>query len=184
MKAFDRFDKIVNRISDVLMKGSAATMFFIAAVSFADMIGRYIFLKALTGAQDLVEVAMCVFVYAGLGMAIRQRKIIMVPVIIDLMKKRGREFTVAIGNLICFVMAIVIISQLYESTLSKFEKLLVGTAVLKIPNAPFYMFATFGFIIIALELLILVIKDFRGSKEETQIEETVDHSDIVEGRWD
>ena len=173
MKVFLMFDKIVGLISRAVIRVSAVALFIIAAVSFVDMIGRYFFMKSLSGAQDMVELTMCIFLYAGLGMAIRKRRLIMVPVVLDLMKERYREIIIAAGNLACFAMSILIISQLYQSTLTMFGKLLVGTAILRVPHAPFYAFATFGFIMIALELLIVAIKGIYGKPLETADEKSM-----------
>ena len=59
--------KAVHMVSNLFAWISAAVLFFMASVSFVDVIGRYFFHHPLTGAQEIIEVSMSIFVYTGPG---------------------------------------------------------------------------------------------------------------------
>lgn len=157
-----RAAKIVHRISEIFAWISAATLFFMAAVSFVDVVGRYFFRSPFPGAQEIVEVSMSLFVYTGLAQCIRLRRCITVPVLVERTSAAMQQLITAIGNVLCLIMSCLLIWQLAISTGNQLARMYVGTPVLKIPYAPFYVVVLIGYCAVALELLILVVTDLQG----------------------
>ena len=151
--------KAVHMVSNLFAWISAAVLFFMASVSFVDVIGRYFFHHPLTGAQEIIEVSRSIFVYTGLALAIKLRRCIAVPVIVERLSPRIQLLVTAVGNALCCGMSGLLIWQLALSSAKQLARSSVGTPVLKIPYGPFYAIALVGYVLIALELLILVITD-------------------------
>ncbi len=103
--------KIIHAVTNKMIILSAVAMFFIAAISFCDVICRYFFNNPITGAQELVEVGMSVFVYMGVAYGIKNKTVIIVPVIVDTLKPRTKIFLKA--SPICYAQAF-LLSQLHR----------------------------------------------------------------------
>lgn len=158
-KVFDGVDKAVGWITRIFMALAMIAVALIALTSSVDSIGRYIFGSALRGASEYVQVAMAVFVYGGLCMAIRERKCVIVPVVLEHLKPRVRLFVVAVGNLLCCIASVLLASQVFLSTAKNLANLHNATEVVRIPYGPFYLFSFIAICLFTLEFLLLVIKD-------------------------
>lgn len=158
-KIFNGVDKVLGYITTAFMVCAMVAVALIALVSSVDSIGRYIFGSALRGASEYVQVAMAVFVYGGLCMAIRERKCVVVPVVLEHMKPRVRLFVTAIGNLLCCAASVLLATQIFQSTAKKLANLHDATEVVRIPFGPFYLFCFIAICLFTVEFLMLVIKD-------------------------
>lgn len=159
LKAYSSVSKIIHKISFVFAVISAVAMMFMAIISTVDVVGRYIFNHPLTGAQEIVEVTMCVFVYAGLALAISQDKVIFVPVIVERLSVKVQGVIKCVGNILCAVMSFLILYQLTIPTVSKMSNFNQATMVLKIPHGPLYVFVVICYGLISLELILKGIEN-------------------------
>lgn len=158
-KVFAGIDKVIGWITRIFMILAMIAVALIALTSTVDSIGRYIFGSALRGASEYVQVAMAVFVYGGLCMAIRERKCVIVPVVLEHMKPRARLFVTAIGNLLCCAASVLLATQVFQSTAKNLANLHSATEVVRIPYGPFYLFCFIAICLFTVEFLLLVIKD-------------------------
>lgn len=150
---------IIGKISWIFLICGMIAVAVIALVSSVDSIGRYILGSALRGASEYVETSMAVFVYGALAMAIRERKCVIVPVFLEMMKPRLRLIFVAVGNLCCGVAGVLVASQVWLSATRNMSNFSYATSVVKIPYGPFYMFAFLGICLVAIELFMIATKD-------------------------
>jgi TRAP-type C4-dicarboxylate transport system permease small subunit len=157
-KVFETFSSIVEKISNIFLLISALAVFFIAALNTFDSLGRYIFGHAIIGANELVSVAMTVFVFGGLAMAVRKDRCVAVPVIGERLKPRVRLFVLGIGNLLCVAAGVMMVTQFWSSTLRYLANQTLGTDILKIPLYPFYIYSTIAISLVTVEFLICSIR--------------------------
>jgi TRAP-type C4-dicarboxylate transport system permease small subunit len=138
-KVFETFSSIVEKISNIFLLISALAVFFIAALNTFDSLGRYIFGHAIIGANELVSVAMTVFVFGGLAMAVRKDRCVAVLSLraseteSEIVCPRNRQSTLC-G---CGVM---MVTQFWSSTLRYLANQTLGTDILKIPLYRLYLF--------------------------------------------
>jgi TRAP-type C4-dicarboxylate transport system permease small subunit len=158
-KAFLTIYKIVGAISTVCLWCSVVAVAGIAILNTVDSLDRYIRGKALFGASEWVSVAMCVFVFGGLCMAVRERKCISVPVLTDYLKPAARLIVLGTGNILCCAAAALMVSQLFVTSQRYFANQHLGSDMINIPFWPFYFFATAATAVIALEFLCVAVKD-------------------------
>ncbi|MCL1827858.1 MAG: TRAP transporter small permease [Oscillospiraceae bacterium] len=158
-KVFGKIDDVIRSISTAFIYVSAAALFLIAFLSFCDVIGRYFFNSPIRGAQELVELSMSVFVYMGIGMATRRRRLINVPVILEKMPIAAGYFFKTYAGLICCGISVLLCRQLGLSAINYYGELSSATQTFKIPLWPFYTTASVCCGLMALEMLARCIKD-------------------------
>lgn len=155
--------KVVSVISTVLLACSAAAVVFIALLNSVDSIRRYVFGHAVVGASELVSMAMVVFTFGGLCMAVRKRSCIAVPVLTEHMTPRTSLFVTGAGNLLSCIAGGLLTVQFFGSTQRYLSNMGLRTDLLKIPYGPFYLFTTAAMLVVSIELLLVGIEDiWRG----------------------
>ncbi len=157
-KVFGVLYKIVGIVSNIFLVISALAVVFIASINTVDSIGRYVFGRAIVGASELVSVAMTIFVFGGLAMAIRKDRCVAVPVIGEKLKPRVRIFVLAVGNLLCVFTGVLMTIQFRQSSLRYLGNHTLGTDILRIPLYPFYVYSTIAIAVVTLEFLSVAIK--------------------------
>ena len=163
LKAIGRaIDRVVSTISAALAYVSAAMVIGMALVMFCDTILRYFFNSPIRGAQELVELAMCIFVYTGISLSIRKRGAITVPLIVERLSPLGRRIVNGLSNTLCSAMCAALSYRLFLTAIKELNRVGVGTSILKIPFGPFYLTAAICCVVITLENVILAVKDFAG----------------------
>ncbi len=156
---FQRIDRIISRISTVFLWASAIAIFLMAFVSFCDVICRYFLNSPIKGGQEIVQFSMAVFVFFGMGMATRRYRLTRVPLFLDMMNPALKSFFQAGGSIICFIASGLFCRQLMLSAIRYFHKTSVQSATLGVPYWPFYLLASIGCGLMALEMLVRVIKE-------------------------
>ena len=159
VKVCGKVSDVIGVISKVFLILGMIAVAFIALASSVDSIGRYIFGSALRGASEYVETGMAVFVYGGLAMAIRERKCVIVPVFLEMMKPRLRLFFVSIGNFCCCAAGVLVSFQVFQSAVKNMNNFAYTTEVVKIPYGPFYLFGFIGLALVTIELFVVAVKD-------------------------
>jgi TRAP-type C4-dicarboxylate transport system permease small subunit len=147
----------IHAITTIMWWIAASLLLLLSLVSFIDVIGRYFLSNPLKGAQELVETGMCLFVYSGLSVFIWQRSGIHVPVVFDLLSKRGQLILRTCTDLLSFFILAVVAYEVFYITQGLLANLNKATTILKIPFAPFYLFAVIGCVLGCLEFIIHII---------------------------
>lgn len=146
----------------VLEKGggwlSAFAVFFMAIITTVDVIGRYFFNHSITGTQEIVQLSMNVFVYAGLTYAMYKKDYVTVPVILDLLKPKVRMVIETIVTMLMFIAGCFLCYSLWVAAVKWMGKWAVVTTTLSIPQTPFYIFTAVCVTIICFELLFQSIQ--------------------------
>lgn len=156
---FRRIDQIINWISTVFLWISAVAIFLMAFVSFCDVFCRYFLNSPIKGGQEIVELSMAVFVFFGMGMAARRCRLTRVPLFLDMMGPALKSFFQAGGSIICCIASGLFCRQLMLSAIRYFSKTSVQSPTLGIPYWPFYLLASIGCGLMALEMLARFVKE-------------------------
>jgi len=149
---------VIHFVSKWLGYLCAILLFCLAMVTFVDCLLRYIGSRSIPGAQELTEVGMGFFTYLGLPAVIQSRSGIQVPLIMDKLSNRGKSIMRFVLDLLSLGILIVVATQVIKTA----QTTEFTTAILKIPYAPVYYFATFSSAWGCIEFLIHVVEDIQG----------------------
>jgi len=159
LKVLKKIDDIAGRISKIFLYISAVAMFVMAFICFCDVIGRYFLNKPITGAQEVVQIAMAVFVFFGIGQAARNERLTKVPLFVDKMGPVMHNYVKAFASIAGVLTSILFCRQLMLTAISYSGGTIVKTATLGVPYWPLYGIASIGCGLMALELLMRAIRE-------------------------
>lgn len=163
MKFFYAFDKVVSRIDKVLSYVAAAALLFISGYTVIDVVMRYFVNEALRGAQEVVEMAMPIMVYAAMTYAVRHKHMITVEFIVEKLSIAAQKIIECAMSVICSVTMFAMSVKLAERV-GYYMSGTYTTYVAKIPYTPFYIFITICAFIMGIEFLISAVKDAMEAK--------------------
>lgn len=138
---------------------SAFAVFFMAVITTIDVVGRYFLNHSITGTQELVQLSMNVFVYAGLTWAIYKKDYVTVPVILDKLKPKARLIVETVVVFLMFAAGCILCYSLWVSAIKWTHKWTVVTTTLGIPQTPFYLLTAVCITIVCIELLVQTINN-------------------------
>lgn len=156
--AAKKFADIIHFISKILWYACAALLFCLACVTFVDCLLRYVGGRSIPGCQELTEVGMGYFVYAGIAGVIWKRHGIQVPIVMDKLSPRGKNIMRFILDILSLLILLVVATQVLTTAKST----LFTSSILKIPYAPVYYFAVAGSFLACIEFVIHIVEDFYG----------------------
>lgn len=143
----------INKPLVVLLKYIALwTLALMMFLTFADVLGRYVFNSPVPGAGELIQFMMGIFVTFSVVYTAHQQSHIGVDLVINRFPMNARRFIECITSLISFCLFILITWQAIVSISDEFHSKLTS-AVLYIPVYPFIAGTAFGFVILSLVLL-------------------------------
>lgn len=152
---YKKIHAVIGHISEVFGWVSAAAMIAMSLVSGINVFMRYVLKSPWTGAEELVQVSLAVFVYAALSLAIRKGTMTSVPVIAEKLKPRARNIMNAIGNICVAVVSAFVMYELTISLTTKFSNVKrYATTILRIPEAYIYLLVVICYVLITIELLL------------------------------
>jgi len=154
----------IHGLSKWLGWGSAAIIFLMMFFVAADVGGRYIFNKPITGSLDIVELMMGLLTFLAMGYCAFKAG----HVVVDLLTSGLSSHTNAILNIITsFASAVIlgfIVWQLgYKGVVGMISVSAGGrrSLLLQIPQSPFYVVAAIGCLLACVELLIHAFHSIR-----------------------
>jgi len=158
MKFLKALDKVMTKIDTVMTYIGGIALAFIAIITCVDVFFRYFNTSMnLRGAQEYVEMAMPIMVYAAMVYASHYKRMISVEFIVDKLSKRAALMIeiamTAIGTVALFIMSY----QLFTKTLYYFGGIYT-TSYAKIPYGPFYLFVTIAVFLMGVEFLVNTVK--------------------------
>ena len=141
-----RFRTIILRISQVQVIISCTMLAVMMFISTADVIGRYFFLKPITGVWEIVSYAFVVCGAFALGYTQLVKGNISINLISDRLKPRVRAGVFIFSYLMCIVASALITWQGWIRMLTYAHKTVGGeTITLGITIWPFMLIFTLGF---------------------------------------
>jgi TRAP-type transport system small permease protein len=173
MEKYYGFVNVIHKISYYFSWFCGIILFLMMAITFIDVVGRYVFNKPLIGAAEILEQLLVVFIFCVLAQVTVNREHIRADIITSLLSNRNRAIAGAISMSIAFISTILmtIAAGFYDGQ-TNFQ---IVTGIIRMPIAPFYYIATIGLTFCCFEMLFDIIRyviEARGSS-------TVEKSRII-----
>ena len=153
--------------SQVISYVGAAALFFMMCLTTADVVGRYIFNKPITGVFELNEYLVLILIFSFIGYTQSQGGHVSVDLLLSKLPARLGFVIDLINHLVCLVLMGVIFWMGIQKAL---ELRSVGEVSpnLGIPDYPFVFFLALGCLIMCFEYLRNIIELLAGRKEDSQ----------------
>lgn len=169
-----RFNNLIRRVShvlDAIIKVlswiGAGAMVIMVLVIVSNVVGRYLFMKPVLGAVEMVGLLTVVVVFCVLAFTESKRAHIVVEIVLS----RLRGLTKAIlTSMMCFLGAIFFIIMGWQGwglMWSNLFPIMRTTGVLSIPFAPFMFIMAFGCLLFGLELLVHMFSPLTSEEKES-----------------
>lgn len=107
------WDKINNQIHRIIGPVVAVFLFFMMALTFVDVIGRYIFNSPVVGSFELTEFAMAIVIFFGLTLLCCEEGHVVVDIFDNFIPDAARPLQVIVINLVNFIVMGVISWRLW-----------------------------------------------------------------------
>lgn len=156
----ERFSLAINRVFTHIGSIALAVLMFLTV---ADVFGRYLFNRPVTGTFELTEMLMVPIVFLALGLAQHHNEHISLDLAYIYFSARLKKRTDVIVDLVNLVIVLAITWQLYEYSV----RMSAGnytTAVLELPIHPFVIVAVAGTASYVLAVICDFIKSRKGSQ--------------------
>lgn len=153
IKTFRRIAKAIAFISYILNTIGMVVLGLIILVIVVDVVGRAVFNKPLLGSFELTEFSLVVVVFFSVAWCAVQKGHIEVTIITDRLKARPKAVLAVFTSLLSLgIVSIIawqcILEAIYVMGTGK------SSAILAIPNAPFYWVMSSGFVLLGFQVLI------------------------------
>jgi len=157
----NKIDRIIGGLSNGLVWVAQVVLFLLMLLTAADVIGRFVFKKPITGSLDIIELMMVLLVFLAMGYCTRKRS----HVSVDLVTSHLSRHTQAIWDIIASLANVAILALIvWQMGTRAFEQLVSPTGsttlLLKIPEAPFLLVATAGVLVMCLESIVHAFRSF------------------------
>lgn len=169
----DKIIKTYGIIAKILAILSAAFICVMMMVTVVDIIMRTFLNDSLTGGTEIISMTMVCVVYFAVGYTTFQRGMITVDII------KVPFVVVMIANALSIITSIALMIALLQQAYVAFTTG-GGTLRLQIPNWPFMYITAFGFAMMVLSIVVLMIWDVRNKRVGIDIGK-VSESDLEEG---
>ena len=158
-------EKCIHWVSKAFHLISALVLFLLMILMSFDVIGRYVFKKAISGSIDFVVIMMAVFIFLSFPEATWRRSHVRIDVLYDRLSSRSRAvldvFTIGLCALITFLIS----WQLGARALYTVHNPPgISTNYFSWPHYPFLMLASICCGMMGLELVIWIIQSIKKYK--------------------
>lgn len=134
---------------------SAVPVGLIVVLTFADVLGRYLFASPVKGSVEIIEFAMAMVIFTALPLVTRQRGHVTVSLIDNMVKGLGRKVKLVVCDAISAVALGLLTWRLYLQGKDDLESG-SATIVLGMPHAPLSFTLTFFAGLTTLLMLALI----------------------------
>ena len=159
MSVLRKIDHFLDKFSMIFLYISSAALFIMAFLCFLDVIMRYFLNSPIKGAQEIIQIAMVVFVFFGLAQAARGNRFVRVPLFLDKMGPRLQAGFKAFASAVGVFAAVLFSKQLMTNAIAHIPKLSMITPETGVPYWVLYMICAIGSILMGLELLARLIRE-------------------------
>ena len=164
MRLFQKIANVVHRISNVFAWIGTAALFIMMALTFFDVVGRYVFNSPIIGAMDIIEQLMVVLVFTVLGQVTINRIHIRADVLNPVLSVRNYCIISAISFGIAAT-AVALMAWQTGIEASKYVlNLSLTTGVILMPIAPFYVLTSLGLTLLFLEMVFDIARYLMEAK--------------------
>ena len=142
-------------IHGITRLGTMVSIALILALSLfiiANVIGRFVFNRPITGDVEIVEITMVVAIFLGMGICIAEKRDIIIDVVIVHISKASRAIVGSITSFLSLIFVGLLIWRLGVRGWKLIANPLLSTPTLDIPLGPFLLVAAIGCFIMWLEL--------------------------------
>ncbi len=148
------------RVAMWLARVAAVALAAVAAVTFCDVIGRYVFNRPFTFTVEFTELSMALIVYLGVGLTTHDRGHIVVDVVTLKLPETMRAVLSLATNALAFAFLVIMIWWLWQRAAFLFSK---GdtTPIWLIPYWPVAYVMAAGSIFLLTGILLQTIESFR-----------------------
>ena len=150
-------------INRLLSRMSACIILVLTFATVADVLGRFLFNRPLSGVIEATELGLVLIVYLAFGYTEQFEEHIVIEAAYDLMPSAMKRLCRLLAGTISVITVVIMAWQLYIYA----GRMLAGgyyTAVLGIPLYPIVLVASFGSLCYALAIVATMVKSFRGKK--------------------
>jgi len=148
--------KVINSLSRIIGHATIFVILAMMVLTVSDVTMRYLFSRPITGTTEITEYMMiCILLAMAWGAV--QEKHITVSAVMDRMPKKVQAITDIITFLISLGVFALVTWQSYVAALFALE-FNVSSALLGLPDAPFYIVLMAGFGILCLSIIPVLVK--------------------------
>jgi TRAP-type C4-dicarboxylate transport system permease small subunit len=142
----------LGRLSALLAYVGAASLFAMACLTTADVVGRYVFNSPITGTLEVTEFMVLIMIFSFLAYAQSNKAHVTVDLLLDRFPKKLRRYIKIINHLACFCLMCLITWMGFRRALELLE---YGEASpnLGVPHYPFVFFLVLGCLVMCIEYL-------------------------------
>ncbi|MCP3900673.1 MAG: TRAP transporter small permease [Desulfobacteraceae bacterium] len=157
------WESVVNFLHRLIEPLVSVALFFMMTLTFADVIGRYIFNKPITGALELTEFFMAIVIFLGLVLLTSEEGHVTVDLLDSFIPEKVKAIQKIIINIINLTIMSIISWQLWIKAGEAAE---YGdrTEYLQLPLPPLIYFMSIMVGISSLILLLILIKSLKMEK--------------------
>ena len=152
-----------NRVDRLIGLLLAVTIFFMMAVTFIDVIGRYFFLAPLPAADELTKLAMAVSIFGGLPLVTRHREHVTISLFDGFFSAPVLKVRQIVVDVICIGVLSGLCWRLIHQAWS-LEDFDDKTLFLSVPLAPFAYFMAIMSGITIIVLVFMLWRDLTAPK--------------------
>jgi TRAP-type C4-dicarboxylate transport system permease small subunit len=150
--------------SSTLAYLGAVALFIMMCLTAADVLGRYVFNKPITGTFELTEFMVLILIFSFLANAQAKKAHITVDLILSRFPKTFRDYVEVFNHIISLVLMI-LIAWIGAQRALELKEVAEASPNLGIPIYPFAFFLVLGCIVMCIEYirdLIIVVKRKKG----------------------
>ena len=155
-------------LSSLLSYAGAAALFFMMCLTTADVVGRYIFNKPITGVFELTEYLVLILIFSFIGYTQSKSGHVSVDLLMPKLPAKLGAVIGLINHLVCLALMAAIVWMGIRKAL---ELRSVGEASpnLGIPDYPFVFFLALGCLIMCFEYLRNIIEHLAGREKDSPL---------------
>lgn len=143
---------------------SAVPVALIVMLTFADVLGRYLFASPVRGSVEMIEYAMALLIFTALPLVTRHRGHVTVSLIDNLIKGQSRRYLSTLCDGISAVALALLSWRLFRQAMNDMEEG-AATQVLNMPHAPLSFALTLLAGISTLMVLVLIWRTWQSEGE-------------------
>ena len=142
----------------------AAALFFMMVLTAADVTGRYLFNKPITGAFELTEFLVLILIFSFLGHTQAKKMHVSVDLLVGRMPKKWQTVIGVFNHTLCFILICLFV---WMSTVRAFEltQFVEASPNLGIPRYPFAFFVVLGCAVLGIEYVRDLIRMIGNGKQ-------------------
>lgn len=143
-----------------LARVAAFILALVAAVTFCDVVGRYVFNSPFTFTVEFTEISMALIVYLGVGLTTHDRGHIVVDVVTLRLPESMRSLMSLVTNVLSFMFLVIVIWRLWQRAAFLLEK---GdtTQIWLIPLWPVAFLMAAGSVFLLTGIFLQTVEAFR-----------------------